>query len=147
MIGFDTMVVIYHIENDPRYGPLCEAFLRHVELGIIAGVTSVITLSETLVQPLRMHDTEIADSYLAFLTQSPHLHLMALGPAIGVGAAALRSKYGIELTDAFQVAAALEAGATGFLTNDRRLAQISEIDVLVLEDCLPTPPEAAPPGR
>jgi predicted nucleic acid-binding protein len=34
------------------------------------------------------------------------------------------------------VAAALEAGATAFVTNDRRLKQVQDLKVLVLEDYL-----------
>jgi predicted nucleic acid-binding protein len=36
--------------------------------------------------------------------------------------------------DALQIAAAIEAGATVFVTNDRRLAKVQEIHVLLFGD-------------
>jgi predicted nucleic acid-binding protein len=39
--------------------------------------------------------------------------------------------------DAVQIAAALDTGADAFLTNDKKLAGIKEIKMLVLSDYLP----------
>jgi len=39
--------------------------------------------------------------------------------------------------DALQIAAALEAGATAFVTNDQRLGKVKELDVLQLDDYVP----------
>jgi predicted nucleic acid-binding protein len=49
-------------------------------------------------------------------------------------AAELRARYRIKLPDAIQLAAAISEGWEAFLTNDRRLAQVVEIRVLVLDD-------------
>jgi predicted nucleic acid-binding protein len=49
-------------------------------------------------------------------------------------AAELRASYGMRLPDALQIAAALGERCDAFLTNDRRLARVTEIRVLVLDD-------------
>lgn len=46
----------------------------------------------------------------------------------------LRAQYDIRMPDALQMAAALEAGATLFVTNDRQLRKVQEIGVLLLDD-------------
>jgi predicted nucleic acid-binding protein len=38
--------------------------------------------------------------------------------------------------DAVQIAAALDAGAEAFLTNDKKLSKIMEVKILVLKDYL-----------
>jgi predicted nucleic acid-binding protein len=48
----------------------------------------------------------------------------------------LRAKYGVRTPDALQLAAAVQAGATGFITNDRRLEAIKELEIGVLDDFL-----------
>jgi predicted nucleic acid-binding protein len=40
----------------------------------------------------------------------------------------------MKLPDAIQVAVAIDQGCEAFLTNDRRLAQVTELRVLVLDD-------------
>jgi predicted nucleic acid-binding protein len=49
-------------------------------------------------------------------------------------AAELRARYRIKLPDAIQIAAALAKRCEAFITNDRQLAKVSEIRVLVLDD-------------
>jgi len=49
-------------------------------------------------------------------------------------AVALRAQYDVRVPDALQIAAALEAGATAFVTNDRRLAKVRELQVLLFDD-------------
>lgn len=43
----------------------------------------------------------------------------------------------MQLPDALQVAVALERGCEAFLTNDRRLARVTELRVLVLDELEP----------
>ena len=49
-------------------------------------------------------------------------------------AVVLRAAYNILVPDSIQIATALESGATLFVTNDKRLATVRELRVLVLDD-------------
>jgi predicted nucleic acid-binding protein len=60
--------------------------------------------------------------------------MMPVDVALARRAVVLRAQYGIHVPDALQVATALEAGATLFVSNDRRLSQVQEIPVLLLDD-------------
>lgn len=97
-------------------------------------MTSVISLAEVLTKPIAMGRTDLADAYRGLLTKGPHLALLDLSRGIAERAAVVRARHGLRLPDAFQVAAALDAGATHFLTNDSRLKVVRELTVVVLQD-------------
>ena len=48
-------------------------------------------------------------------------------------AAEIRSKYNVTLSDAFQVASALEASCEALLTNDKALTRITELRIILVE--------------
>jgi len=54
--------------------------------------------------------------------------------AVGQQAAVLRANYNLTLTDALQVATALAASCNVFLTNDRTLQRVTELQIIVLND-------------
>ena len=51
-------------------------------------------------------------------------------------AAQLRAMEGLKTPDALQVAAALQAGCTAFVTNDRKIPSVGGLRVLQLRDYL-----------
>jgi predicted nucleic acid-binding protein len=135
-VGLDTMVFIYHLEDHPRYGPLTQRIFEALEAGENRGVTSVIALLELLVRPKVEGREEVAREYLHLLTTYPNLAILAIDVGVAEIAAELRAKYGVRTPDALQLAAAVQAGATGFITNDRRLEAIKELEIGVLDDLL-----------
>jgi predicted nucleic acid-binding protein len=60
--------------------------------------------------------------------------MLPVDAALARRAVALRAEYGIRVPDALQIAAALEAGATAFVTNDQRLVKVKELRVLQFDD-------------
>jgi predicted nucleic acid-binding protein len=62
------------------------------------------------------------------------LRLVEISYPVARRAAELRAIHNLRLPDAFQLASAIEHGATHFVTNDARLKRVGEIRVLVLED-------------
>jgi predicted nucleic acid-binding protein len=88
------------------------------EEGRNSGVTSVITLLEVLVKPKREGNLEAARDYRELLTTYPNLCILDIDLMLADLTSDLRAKYGIRTPDALQIAAALQAGATGFITND-----------------------------
>jgi len=146
VVGLDTAPLIYYFEDHPDYepivAPLFEARLEH---GKNLGTTSVVSLIETLVQPLKNGLHALAITYRDFLTGDPYLDLRAITAPLAERAADFRARYGLRLADACQLAAALEAKATVFLTNDTKFRRVTELTVLILDDYLtpPAPPAAA----
>jgi predicted nucleic acid-binding protein len=135
-VGLDTSVFIYHLEGSSRYAPSVETVFDALAAGSFSGVTSVLTLMELTVRPLQLGRPEVADEYEVILANYPNLTIVEIGRSTARRAAELRADYRLRPADALQVAACLRAGATAFLSNDRDLGRVSEIQVLVLEDLI-----------
>lgn len=137
-VGADTMVFIYHLQDHPTYASLTQTIFEAWEKGQNSGVTSVITMLEILVKPKREGNLEAARDYQELLTTYPNLHILDVDLTVACLAADLRAKYAIRTPDALQIAAALHAGASGFITNDEQLKQVADegIEVLLLNDLM-----------
>jgi predicted nucleic acid-binding protein len=140
VIGLDTPIFIYFLENNERYGELAKITLNGIEKRKWEGVTSTITLMEITVRPWQLGREAAAREYEAVLVHFPNLSIADVDRNVARAAAQLRAKYNVTPPDALQVAASLSFGAKAFLTNDRRLSRLQElIDVLVLDDFLESP--------
>ncbi|HKI38570.1 MAG TPA: PIN domain-containing protein [Gemmataceae bacterium] len=148
VIGLDTAPLIYYLEGHPDWGPLVRPlFDTRIIPGTNVAVTATITLAEVLVKPLRSGRADLVASYRTFLTGTPHLSLAAITSGVAEQGADFRARYGLRLPDACQVAAALAARATLFVTNDAQFRRVRELTVVVLSDYLPPPaPPAAAAG-
>ena len=111
-LGFDTPPIIYFIETHPQYDALVTEVFRHIAGASFEGFTSVITLSEVLVQPLRHANTRLQQTYRDILIRTRNFRT----------------------PDALQLAAVLSAGCQAFLTNDAALQRVTELRVLVLDE-------------
>lgn len=130
--AIDTAIVIYLIEEDPRYLPVIGPLFRQTSEGKRALVTSALTLLEVLVVPYREGDRILADRYEALLTRSRGLRLVDLTRSQLRAAAHLRAATGVKIPDALQMAAGLASGCTTFVTNDRRLPPVPGLRVIQL---------------
>jgi predicted nucleic acid-binding protein len=134
LLGLDTAPLIYLIEDHPRYAPLVNEVAERMASGQIVAVTSVVSLAEVMVQPFARGDRYLQQRFRSLLLNSDEVRTIPVDASMAERAAELRARYRIKLPDAIQVAAAISEGCEVFLTNDRRLAQVAEIRVLVLDD-------------
>jgi predicted nucleic acid-binding protein len=132
-VGLDTGPLIYYIEEHPTFLDKIKPFFEAAERNEFRIVTSYVTLIEVLVHPLREGRPELAEEYRKIFLQSPALSAIPLDEGIAEEAAGLRARHNIRTPDAIQLATAIRAGASWFLTNDAELANFSEIPVLVLK--------------
>jgi predicted nucleic acid-binding protein len=133
-IGIDTNPVIYLFEHHPRYFSLIEELFTYLKTPGVQGITSVVTLIETCVQPQREGRMDLVEVYERTLVNSQQVHMVDVDVALARRAIRLRAQYGFRVPDALQLSAALERGATLFITNDRRLRKATELQVLTLDD-------------
>lgn len=136
VIGLDTMVFVYYLEDSTSYGDIAEQVLEAVESGTIRGVTAETTVMELLVQPLRIGRPDIAAEYETFLTNFPNLTMAPITRDTIRQAASLRASDGLHAMDALQIATCAANGATAFVTNDLRLRRRTSLDVVLLDDFL-----------
>ncbi len=121
LIALDSSCFIYLVEGSP-WEKTVKAVFDSVEKGKLTAVTSILSLSETLVMPLRRQQGSIAEQYRSLLLHFPHLQLVPMQAPIAERVAAIRADYRtVRTPDAIQLATALECGAGAFVTNDHRL--------------------------
>ena len=132
-VGLDTGPLIYYIEEHPAFLAKVKPFFESAQRSEFRIVTSLVTLIEVLVHPLREGRAELAEEYRNILLQSPVLTAVSLDEGIAEEAARLRARHNLRTPDAIQLATAIRSGASWFLTNDAQLANLSDISVLVLK--------------
>jgi predicted nucleic acid-binding protein len=147
LIGIDTSIFIYHFEGRTELAHIASAVINELETGTLTGVTSIITVAELLVRPLQLRNSSIAAAYQATLESLPGLELAIVDRQVALRAARVRADHGLHVADAIHVATSLVHGATAFLTNDRRLRRINDLDVLLLDDFRNQEPGSAQPGQ
>jgi predicted nucleic acid-binding protein len=133
VVGLDTSIFIYHLEDHPRYAPVTETIFHSLEEGRNQGITSFLTLMEILVKPKAEELLEVARDYEYYLTTFPNLTLFPFDLEIARKASDLRALSRIKTPDAIQLATALHHGATGFLTNDRTFEKVTGLEIAVLD--------------
>jgi predicted nucleic acid-binding protein len=133
-IFIDTAPLIYYIEENPQYLKFLQAlFASYKEYGYVF-VTSMITLMEVLVLPLRHKKTELAHKYESILTNSRSIKLVAIDVEITKISARLRATYPLKTPDAIQLATAIAYAADTFLTNDKQLKAVKAVNVVTLDE-------------
>jgi len=133
-VGVDTTPFIYLWERHPRYLALCETLFHYLKRPEIQGITSIITLIEACVHPQRQGRPDLVRAYEHALLHSQQMRTLFVDVSIARRAVALRAQYGVRVPDALQMAAALEAEATAFITNDQRLTKVRDLQVILLDD-------------
>jgi predicted nucleic acid-binding protein len=136
-IFLDTAPVIYFIEAHDQFGPLVKQVVERMNENRIQAFTSVLTLSEVLPKPVETGTYELVEKFKTYLKNGPNLTMLPITETIGERAGILRGKYPhLKTVDAVQIATALDAEAEVFLTNDKKLAGINEIKIVVMNNYL-----------
>ena len=132
-IALDTSIFIYQLEANVRYLALTNHIFSWLEQPGSSSITSAITMTEVLVQPYRALDEQRVDEFFALLSTYPNLEWIAPDLQIADRAAQIRARHRLKTPDALQAATAVQARATGLITNDPVFERVDEFDTLVLE--------------
>jgi|DewCreStandDraft_4_1066084.scaffolds.fasta_scaffold47070_2 predicted nucleic acid-binding protein len=133
-IGIDTAIIIYFMESNPLYNNLIYNVFQRISNGSLLGITSIITLIEVLIHPIRQGNTKLQEQYTNLLLDSNNFYTISANSSIAKIAAQIRSCYDIRIPDAIQIATAKANGCEVFLTNDINLRRIGDLRVLILDD-------------
>ena len=136
IVGLDTAPLIYLIEQNTKYLEFVRSFFQAMNYGQFQVVTSTLTLTEVLVHPLRSHHLALAEEYRNILLNQENLTIRPVSVEIAETAAHLRATKNLRTPDAIQIATAIQEKASFFVTNDVRLAAITDLEVLVLDSLL-----------
>ena len=132
-IALDSAILIYYFEDIQPFSDKIESIFNDIELGNKKGLISTIAIHEILIKPKQKNDIQLVARYKDELSSFPNLYIFPVIVEVAERAAGLRAKYSsLRAPDALQIATAIEAEADIFLTADKKLRQIQEIDVFVL---------------
>lgn len=133
-IYIETAPFIYYVENRVGFVDKVEAVLFSAKQNSLPIVTSVVTLTELLNKPIEASDSKLVKAYLDLLLHSQGLSALPVNAAIAEQAAHLRANYQLRTPDALHLATAIESACDAFLTNDKNLRKVTEIQVPVLDE-------------
>ena len=132
-IGLDSNVLIYLFADEGGAGRSAWMLLNAVGDGRCEGILATIGMTEILTRPATFGDGALFERYADAIQSYPNLRLTPLVAATAIDAAWGRST-DRDLGDAVHVATARAAGATAFVTNDRRIRPRSGVEIIPLTD-------------
>lgn len=130
-IGFDNNILIALVEGNPTYGKKVLETFEQIEITGNEVWTSVITIPEVLIHPLRQNLYDIANLYESKF-EEPDLHIAEINLLTSRYASRLGARYKLDTKDALILASLIEVGVTGFITADKDFERVKEIDVLII---------------
>lgn len=131
-VGLDTNIFIYFFEQNPEFSVKAKVIFDALSSGKQSAVTSIISLIEIL-SPNFLSKEAVRETEAKFF-DIPNLKILEIDKTIGLEAAAIRREYGFRLSDAVQLATALQSRAKAFITNDQRLKSFKKLKVISLRD-------------
>jgi uncharacterized protein len=132
-IAFDSNVLIYLLERNDARAEAVAWVIDELSAGGGTGVLAAIGVAEVLAGPAR-GDDPIAFEMLAAALRDLGFDNPPLNAAAAEDAAWISGHTGARLPDAVHLACARSAGATAFLTNDRRIHSRHGLEVVYLDD-------------
>ena len=135
-VAIDSMVFIYHFEEDERYLLLTTALFDRMENGQLAAATSIITTAEIFSHQKVIKSEDLSAVYSHVFSMWPGLTIVSPDMDEAQLAGAIRVQYGLRLPDAFQVTAGLKFGAQALITNDERFRRVKQPKVMLFDDYL-----------
>ena len=120
LIYLDSCLVIYLVENHPRWGERITGAIAQAEAARFS--ISSLVKCECLVGSMKRGDPVLERAYSELFDQ---FALLPLPDPVYLHAARLRAHFGLRTPDALHLACAQHHGCEALWTNDDRLAQPS----------------------
>ncbi|HSW43376.1 MAG TPA: type II toxin-antitoxin system VapC family toxin [Patescibacteria group bacterium] len=133
-IALDSNLLIYLFEVGGPGSRAVQRLLDAAEAGSGSLVVASLALAEISVYPAAIDNAVMAERYADAIRSVPRLDVVPLTAEIALEAGLMRGRHGHSLPDAIHLATAVRAGASVFVTNDRRLRAIPRLEVVQLAD-------------
>lgn len=135
-VFLDTSPIIYLIESNPLFYPKLSSYLAISIKNDVPILTSVISIAELGVKPKKINKLELIEDLEQMLSVL-QIKVVDINLEAAEISSSLRAKYqSLKSFDALQLASAISNNCKVFVTNDKRLKTITEINVLTMEDLL-----------
>lgn len=132
-IAVDSNILIYLLDGSGERAESAARLVDAIADGRIEGALATVGLSEILVSSARAGDRPAFERTGAVL-RDLGFRIVVLDADTAEHAAWIRGGTGLAMPDAIHLACAIHVGATAFVTNDRRIRSIPNLDVIYLDD-------------
>jgi Predicted nucleic acid-binding protein, contains PIN domain len=132
-VAFDSNILIYLFEGTGELADKVSELLDALEVSDSDGVLSALALTEVCTGPARAGDLALVERYADEIQSITRVRVVPLSADIAVDAAVLRGGGPMSMADAIHLATARSAGATLFITNDRRIKPTVRLEVAYLD--------------
>ena len=109
-------------------------FFAALDEGRFRAVTSVVTMMEVLVKPYRLKLNDLVSRFENAILNQMFIEVVGINLEIAKLAAHIRAENKVALADAIQLASADHFNAAFFLTNDKRLHQVTDVKIVCLDN-------------
>lgn len=134
LIFLDTAPIIYIVENNPNYYSRTSSYFTKMIQNNANFVTSVISIAEFGVKPKRIKKLELIEEMEEMLKVF-EIQTKEITRSIAELSSTIRANYPfLQNFDALQLSTAVEFNCTVFLTNDKKLKNIKDLNVKLTED-------------
>lgn len=135
-VGLDSNVLIYLLEDSGKLGQSAGALLDAIAQGEAVGILSAIVLTEACAGPASAGDMTLVERVADEIRSLENTQIVDVSVDIAVDGAVIRGARSLGTPDAIHLACAKSAGATAFVTNDRRIKPSPGLDVLYLDELI-----------
>ncbi len=133
-VGIDSNVLIYLLEGSGSLADTAAVLLDAIADGRAEGVLATLAVAEICSGPAAAGEPALVERYADELGSLENVRLVPLSADVAVDAAVLRGDGSLSLADAIHLVSARHAGATAFVTNDRRIKTTPRLDVVYLDE-------------
>jgi predicted nucleic acid-binding protein len=133
-IAVDSNVLIYLFEDSGELADKAGELLDWIGEGRAEGAMATLAIAEICSGPAAAGELALVERYADELGSLENVQLVALTADLAADAAVLRGSGSLTLADAIHLASARHAGASAFVTNDRRIKAIAKLDVIYLSE-------------
>ena len=133
-IAIDSNVLIYLFEGSGTLADQAAQLLDGVAAGDSKGSMATLAVAEICAGPASMGESALVERYVDELQSLENVRLIPLTADLAADAAIIRGSGSLSLADAIHLASARHAGASAFVTNDRRVKTMAQLEVLYLDE-------------
>jgi predicted nucleic acid-binding protein len=137
-IGLDSNLLIYFFDRVQPWEDTVAGLISAIESGAVRGTLSALALGEIVGGLARAGELAQLERYAAEIRDVPGLTVEPVTADVAVDAAVIGGIRGMSLADAIHLASARSAGATAFVTNDRRVRGSRKLEVVYLDELGPS---------
>ncbi len=129
-IFLDTNIIIYFLEKNEKFFNKVLPYFKKAETGNVQLYTSSLSYMELLIPVFKTGEINLEATY-SFLFKK-FFHVVNVDMETAKIGAKIRAQYGIRTPDALQIACAINSECEQFITSDKELKQIKDIEVVLV---------------